>query len=199
MSYEINFVISPSGWNIIDEFMKLSKEKSVYEIKILEICKRLDINRKTFYQNFNDRDDLICWIFSYHLHQYLLAHAPEKDIIFVRDIKDRKYLQLAYFSPNFFAYLKRCLTQHSDFIQNVMGDKEREPLSSFLSELYPPLFEIKLRQMERVQKLTKNERSFASNFVARSLFEYVLLYYEEIPESYLKNIDDKLIKAFVKN
>lgn len=48
-------------------FKDLSSEKAIDKISITDIMKQADYRRQTFYDYFDDKYDLITWIFSYEL------------------------------------------------------------------------------------------------------------------------------------
>lgn len=198
VSRDINFVISPSGWRIIDTFFERSVNKSVYQISVQELCSTLQINRKTFYQNFANREDLISWIFAYQLHTYLTEHESKETLTFERDAKDRKYLQLAIYRREIFLDIKRVLLEHAPYYKNVMASLDKEPLSAYLYKVYTPLIHQELRGAERIRKLGKNEGHFAAQFISKSLINLVLKDFDTVPDIYFKHLETKLISAFIK-
>ncbi|MCR4962794.1 MAG: TetR/AcrR family transcriptional regulator [Firmicutes bacterium] len=60
---------------IAEKMRELMKHKSIDKIRVTEICKAAEIERPTFYYHFNDKYDLVAWMF-YH-------SAYETDVISV--------------------------------------------------------------------------------------------------------------------
>ena len=50
-------------------FQELTTKKAIDKISITDIMKQADFRRQTFYDHFDDKYDLITWIFSYELCQ----------------------------------------------------------------------------------------------------------------------------------
>ncbi len=50
---------------IADAMKKLMRKKSIEKIRVTEICSTAEIERPTFYYHFQDKYDLVAWIF-YH-------------------------------------------------------------------------------------------------------------------------------------
>jgi AcrR family transcriptional regulator len=50
---------------IAEKMKELMKHKQIEKIRITEICRESGIERSTFYYHFQDKYDLIAWIF-YH-------------------------------------------------------------------------------------------------------------------------------------
>ena len=48
-------------------FKELLCEIPLNKISVREICEKCDMNRKSFYYHFKDKEDLICWIFDSEL------------------------------------------------------------------------------------------------------------------------------------
>ena len=48
---------------IYNTLIELMKDKTFEEIKVSDICKEAHINRSTFYNNFNDKYDLLFSLF----------------------------------------------------------------------------------------------------------------------------------------
>ena len=44
---------------LTNTLLLIIKEKSIQDITVLELCKRADINRTTFYKYYKDVDDLV--------------------------------------------------------------------------------------------------------------------------------------------
>ena len=49
--------------NLYRGLMELMKDQTFEEIKVSDICKEAHINRSTFYNNFNDKYDLLFSLF----------------------------------------------------------------------------------------------------------------------------------------
>lgn len=66
-------------------FKKLSYDKAIDKISITSIMNQTDYRRQTFYDHFDDKYDLITWIFSYEvseLTELISIWEKRKDILF---------------------------------------------------------------------------------------------------------------------
>ncbi|MDN6398475.1 MAG: dihydroxyacetone kinase transcriptional activator DhaS, partial [Alkalibacterium sp.] len=66
-------------------FKKLACEKTIDKISITNIMDQTDYRRQTFYDHFDDKYDLITWIFSYEvseLNELISIWEKREDILF---------------------------------------------------------------------------------------------------------------------
>ena len=56
---------------IADSFIELSEKKSIDKIKIKDITDNCELTPTTFYNHFNDKYDLIVWIYSVQLEKIM--------------------------------------------------------------------------------------------------------------------------------
>ncbi len=62
---------------IANAFLRLANEKSPDKITIIDICKRANISRETFYYHFVDKYDLFKWIYKQNLLKRMHSNSSE--------------------------------------------------------------------------------------------------------------------------
>lgn len=108
-------------------FKDLSSKKAIDKISITDIMKQADYRRQTFYDYFDDKYDLITWIFSYELSKriqpkmgwekwndfllYLLMYLEENQAYYKKIFLN---IKLDSFKGYFIYCIKQTLTNLSD-------------------------------------------------------------------------------------
>ena len=54
---------------IAEKMKDLMKVKSIEKIRVTDICKAAEIERSTFYYHFEDKYELLAWIFYYDAYK----------------------------------------------------------------------------------------------------------------------------------
>ncbi len=62
---------------IANAFLQLASEKSPDKITIIDICRRANISRETFYYHFVDKYDLFKWIYKQNLLKRMHSNSAE--------------------------------------------------------------------------------------------------------------------------
>lgn len=74
---------------ITDAFLALIRERPYEEITVTEICRRADVVRKTFYNHFQAKDDVIKWLMNDWFYQL-------ESKINLRQMSVRRILRVAF-------------------------------------------------------------------------------------------------------
>ena len=61
---------------ILEVFLELLKEKTLEQIKVEEICKRVEISHKTFFNYFEKKEQLVSYFIQ--LHSYEMGYLSQK-------------------------------------------------------------------------------------------------------------------------
>lgn len=95
-------------------FISLLDKKRVNQISVSEICKQCQINRSTFYANFQDIYEVLEAIevdLAYEVYALYDDHEPAKDIfseeylkIFLEYLKENQVFYRAYFEGSYYTY-----------------------------------------------------------------------------------------------
>lgn len=122
---------------------ELMEKKSFSKISVADICKKCDMNRKSFYYHFRDKYDLVNWIFDTEF----IAVVHKQDTSITWDILAAL---CTYFYDNRVFY-KKALSMEG---QNSFSDHFRELLYT------------SIRSHLRVLKGAENATDFQVNFFA---------------------------------
>ncbi len=152
---------------IAEAMKELLTKKPLHKISIRDLTEKCNINRKTFYYHFKDKDDLIEWIFMEEFYSCL-------DYNNLNTVWDFLIPLCNYFYENRLYYI------------NALEDKDTSGFSRFFSNLIQPLLKKHFEEM-----FIKNEYySLYADYVTSSLLimiEIWLKNYEYIkPEIFIK-------------
>lgn len=108
---------------------ELTKEKPLSKITIKDICVKSEMNRKSFYYHFKDKNDLINWIFDYDVAQIVKDNN--------RVESQRKVLDYLYENKSFY---KKAFRQED---QNCLADHIKEKMMPVIKARTEHIDEIK--------------------------------------------------------
>lgn len=111
---------------ITQALFALVQKKALEEITISELCKKADVSRRTFYRNFEDKQDIVQTYFAILQQEYLSL------------IKDMTQTDFQSFSLSYFHFWSK----HMEFLKAVKKDQLLyttfvEMLNTFIPTLYP--------------------------------------------------------------
>ncbi len=92
-----------------DTLKKLSAGKQLDKISISEIVEAAGLNRQTFYYHFQDKQELICWMFDTAVAE--LTDAKE-DGTLLDDVVDYLYRERAFYSAALTSEAQNNLREH---------------------------------------------------------------------------------------
>lgn len=103
---------------IANAFLALIKEKSPDKVTIIDICKKANVSRETFYYHFVDKYDLFKWIYKDTLTKRIQSHATESSwsAMIEKSINDA--------------------VEYSDFFEKVLGKAALEYSEITFETLY---------------------------------------------------------------
>lgn len=117
----------------------LAKSKDLSEIRVSEICRRCNVDRHTFYYHFQDKYDLVAWIYAYmtenSIRQSLGFMGPEESVLSME-----------------------MLQQDIVFYQKAFQDASQNPLWKYILEYNIELYEGMLKQSMHVSELSEDIR-----------------------------------------
>ena len=88
---------------------ELTKEKPLSKITIKDICVKSEMNRKSFYYHFKDKNDLINWIFDYDVAQIVKDNSKVES---QRKVLDYLYENKSFYKKAFRQEDQNCLADH---------------------------------------------------------------------------------------
>ncbi|MEN6325953.1 MAG: TetR/AcrR family transcriptional regulator [Syntrophomonas sp.] len=120
--------IQSRNW-MIDALLSLMKEKPYVSISIANICQRAGLSRQTFYNFFNEKDDIL----RFRLHECYGEMS--------RDLQSKKDLQMTDITDSF----ARFFTNHEEFLtlmvnnglDNIIAQGISAAIETFSSQFAP--------------------------------------------------------------
>lgn len=110
---------------------ELVNKKPISKIRIGEICDLCDMNRKSFYYHFKDKNDLINWIFDTEF-----VNIVADDCTNIDDIKKGSIDKLINY-----------LYDNKNFYKKVLKEKDQNCLSEHFRELIEPFIRSKMEEL----------------------------------------------------
>lgn len=125
----------------------LCREKSFDKISVADIAAACGLNRQTFYYHFQDKYQLLSWI--YYNENFALI---TEDISF--DNWDKKMLQML-----------KIMKKEKSFYSNTLREQEHT-FESYLFEMAKALFVEAIDQMDELKQLKDSDKEFDAEFYA---------------------------------
>ena len=105
----------------------LMRTRAFHKISVGDICEHCGMNRKSFYYHFQDKYDLLSWIFYSEFMQLLDADAPV-------DIWTYMTRMCAYFAENRLFYLNAFAIEGQNAFTGTFNDALEAILSAYLQQ-----------------------------------------------------------------
>ena len=152
---------------LADALKEQLKIEPLDKICIAEICDRCELNRKSFYYHFEDKFDLINWIFD---NEYLSEASKKTYTDHWESINSLcRYL-----------YLNKC------FYKKAIKVNEHNSFTNHLKSIIKPLIKLRLEEAMKGNEVTKFQLNFYTDAfiftIARWLLDPNLLPYDEFLE-----------------
>lgn len=148
---------------------ELMEEKSFEKINVVDICKRCEMNRKSFYYHFKDKYDLVNWIFDTEF--IAVAHKESyKDIWELLE----SLCQFFYDNRNFYRKVLRITGQNS--------------FSEHFRELLFPTISSRLRDTLEVDEVQEFQTIFIADAVVMAFQRWLIDNRSMKPEEFLRQI-----------
>lgn len=168
---------------------ELLKEQPFEKIRVYDICDRCHMNRKSFYYHFQDKYDLVNWIFDTEFVAYMKTHQPDDSKMGFSIDDQWRSLEIAchYFYEN-----KR-------FYRKVLSVQGQNSLSSHFRELLHPIQKFRIGALLGQEEVPPMVYDFVVDGIDRAI-ELWLTDKECVPvEEFmytLKKISQVLLKIF---
>lgn len=150
------------------ELKKLTMEKSFEKISISDITAACGLNRQTFYYHFEDKYELVRWIY----YQELIIDLVTE-------------IDLFNWHEHLEAFLKRMKAESWFYINTIKS--QREYLEEYLFRITRELFLDAIVDLDEDGKLSEGDKRFFAEFFSHGIcgivFDWVLSGMKEEPES----------------
>lgn len=170
--------------DIADSFIKLTETKPPEKISVSDIIAAADKNRKTFYYHFNDKTQLIVWIFRHDLAKRLIARFDESQLVYETD-SDSPCRNLPYYvfvkrgvraleGSVFFEELAACLESRRTYYARILGMSDQGNLSEYLYRLYTPALRCDVEFVLSNRQLRRESIDFLAEFYADAFITFMI-------------------------
>ncbi len=152
---------------LADSLKELMKSEPLEKISIGEICEKCGLNRKSFYYHFEDKYDLVNWIF-------------DTEFLSVAAIKSYSNKWESIEELCRYLYLNKC------FYKKAIKVNEHNSFTNHLKSIIKPLIKLRLEEAMKGNEVTKFQLNFYTDAfiftIARWLLDPNLLPYDEFLE-----------------
>lgn len=120
--------IQSRNW-MINALLSLMKEKPYAAISIANICQRADLSRQTFYNFFNEKDDILrCYL--NECYEEMSLELQSKEELQMNDITDS-------FAKFFAKHEERLTLMVNHGLENIIAQVISDSIASFSSQFTP--------------------------------------------------------------
>lgn len=169
---------------LADSFIGLAEQMPFEKISVSDIVAASHKNRKTFYYHFEDKDQMVHWIFRRDIAQVLEAQADREDLVTDR-VADRSPNRLAYYVRKkigvrsldgsvFFQALATCLVRRRSFYAKALRQTGSTSLAAYLRTLYTPALEDDIRFILSNRYLSEANVRFLAEFYVGALVSFLV-------------------------
>lgn len=114
---------------IVDTFRELVRVRRLKDIRVIEICERCGISRRTFYYHFQDKYDLLAWV----MEQEFVSKGPASALINLESrkqayetIRERRQFYKSVYSDPGISELSEYLANYdmkyyTDYAESILG------------------------------------------------------------------------------
>ncbi len=167
---------------IADTFIHLCEANSVTKVSVSDVITASGRNRKTFYYHFDDRNDLIQWIFRRDLAAQLLSEVPPEQLVYHNEPNDpcRSFPYYVFVKDGirsiddstFFRLFGCCLQQRRSFYAQLLDERGSSSLTQYLQDLYVPAIRNDIDFILSNRYLSQVDVDFLAEFFATGFIEW---------------------------
>lgn len=147
----------------------LMNEKPFEKISVGDICEQCNMNRKSFYYHFQDKYDLVNWIF---------------DTEFIAHAKKMNYSD----SLAFFSDISRFFYKNQAFYRKALLIKGQNSFSDHFREFLIPIIESRLDGILDAPNISEFQLNFFTDAYIMTLQRWILEYNNLTPDEFLEQI-----------
>lgn len=147
----------------------LMNDKPFEKISVGDICEQCNMNRKSFYYHFQDKYDLVNWIF---------------DTEFIAHAKKMNYSD----SWAFFSDISRFFYENRSFYRKALLIKGQNSFSDHFREFLIPIIESRLDGILDTPNISEFQLNFFADAYIMTLQRWILEYNNLTPEEFLEQI-----------
>lgn len=166
---------------LFDAFLLLIQKKDYEQISVTDICKEADVVRKTFYNNFGAKDDLVRYLFSVMFEELekiatTSAFSTHKMLeIFYSFIMENRELLLLFHKRGLIRFANECISAYVEkqeilviYSRRFDSPKTNKYIADYVSAVLVSVVEtwIKNNFTETLDFLVEITESFFNNNIA---------------------------------
>lgn len=149
---------------------QLMNEKPFEKISVGDICECCNMNRKSFYYHFQDKYDLVNWIFDTEF----IAHARKMN-----------------YSDNwaFFSDISRFFYENRSFYRKALLIKGQNSFSDHFRGFLIPVIKNQLERISDTSNISVFQLNFFTDVYIITLQRWILEYNDLKPDEFLEHLD----------
>lgn len=140
---------------LADSLKEQLKIEPLDKICIAEICDRCNLNRKSFYYHFEDKTDLINWIF---------------DTEYLSEASKKSYATQWESVEN----LCRYLYLNKSFYKKVLKSQDAEHFTNHIRLIIEPIIKTALENQSSKEDISRFKLSFYTDAVLLSMYNWII-------------------------
>ena len=140
---------------LADSLKEQLKIEPLDKISIAEICDRCNLNRKSFYYHFEDKTDLINWIF---------------DTEYLSEASKKSYATQWESIEN----LCRYLYLNKSFYKKVLKSQDAEHFTNHIRLIIEPIIKTALENQSNKEDISRFKLSFYTDAVLLSMYNWII-------------------------
>jgi AcrR family transcriptional regulator len=171
--------------HIAEVFQSVVIKEPYGEITVTDIVKAAQINRRTFYYHFADKQDLVTWIYRNDIAKVLLRNYPIDELICDSGLPNEKYTTLpfyykartqkqALYTGEFWSSIYFYLKDKQNLYNQVFNAKEQNNLKNYLSAIYRRQIECDLQYYVGNRYLAAEIRAFLVDYFYNACMGWII-------------------------
>lgn len=169
---------------IAEAFVELCNNEPLEKVSVSDIITATGKNRKTFYYHFENKDDLISWIFRYDMGLMLtdrfprsvlvfepVSHKPSNTADYPFYIRNKTGIRSLNQAP-FFECLGAVLESRRSFYAQALNDNNPYGLHNYLHQLYSEALKDDIRLILSNRAMAEKDIQYLADFSAGAFLGY---------------------------
>jgi len=187
---------------IAEQFKVLVRRGDYRSITVQAIAQACEINRKTFYYHFFGREDLATYVFRTDLANRLSEAMGESNLMSNANSEDDKYRMYPCFYRGvererhieFFREFSNYVKDECAFLRKMYGSSDWGYFTSYLFQVYRPLFEGNLRAMlsQRNAVISDDELAYLASYYTNASVLWVINRHVAMSDHYSDDVKRNL-------
>ena len=187
---------------IAETFVDLCTQKPLEKVSISDIVSSTGNNRKTFYYHFENKENLVAWVYRSDMGKMLVERFPESMLVYEKTGKGpSNTAQFPFYMRNksgirslnqgqFFECFGAVLETRRTFYAQALNDSGRYGLRNYLHELYTEALKGDVRLILSNRPMSEKDIDFLASINTGAFLDYLCRLCQQTPEVPLTGTTD---------